>query len=281
MTNRPYYSIRTGKNPQKRVKLPTLLEMFISVYDEFAQKDYFQEAFGYYCVDNGDVPGRLGSNIDGFLVRKLRKTNLWPIPTKYTSYSEDDLFDIIEFLHDYVSQPTKGYYHSFSNCGYHFSEFDRAVGQAEWRSEINDILRDYGEGYSLSEQGEIVVLGPIGTETLLDAALPQYDPANVEVRVQAAIQQFRRSRSSMEERRDAVRNLGDVLEFLRPKLKEVMTQDESELFNILNNFGVRHHNTKQKTDYQQAIFMSWLFYHYLAAIHSAVRLIQERENSGG
>lgn len=81
----------------------------------------------------------------------------------------------------------------------------------------------------------------------------------------------------MDQRRDAVRNLGDVVEFLRPKIKKVLKDDESDLFNILNNFGIRHHNDQQRTGYEQSIFLSWLFYHYLAAIHAAVRLIEKRE----
>jgi hypothetical protein len=48
-----------------------------------------------------------------------------------------------------------------------------------------------------------------------------------EARVGAAIQKFRRHRSSIEDRRDAVRDLADVLEFLRPKLKEtLLSKDE-------------------------------------------------------
>jgi hypothetical protein len=58
-----------------------------------------------------------------------------------------------------------------------------------------------------------------------------------EARVGAAIQKFRRHRSSIEDRRDAVRDLADVLEFLRPKLKEtLLSKDEQDLFNIAKQF---------------------------------------------
>ena len=95
-------------------------------------------------------------------------------------------------------------------------------------------------------------------------------------RVEAAIHKFRRHRSSIEDRRDAVRDLADVLEYLRPKLKEVLvSKDEQDLFNIANNFGIRHHREGQKTDYDKAIWLSWVFYFYLATIHAAVRLIEK------
>ena len=86
-----------------------------------------------------------------------------------------------------------------------------------------------------------------GLENLLEANLPNRDPENIEYRVNNAILKFRRYRSSIDDRRDAIRDLADVLEFLRPKLKTVITRhDENDLFNIANNFGIRHHNDLQK-----------------------------------
>jgi hypothetical protein len=79
----------------------------------------------------------------------------------------------------------------------------------------------------------------------------------------------------MTERRDAVRDLADVLEFLRPKLKVVLAKkDEAALFEIANNFGIRHHNAGQTTDYDKGIWYSWIFYFYLATIHAVIRLIE-------
>jgi len=69
------------------------------------------------------------------------------------------------------------------------------------------------------------------------------------------------------------------LEYLRPQLKEVLTKkDESDLFNIANNFGVRHHNESQKTDYDKPIWYSWMFYYYLATIHASLRLVEKGKN---
>jgi hypothetical protein len=83
--------------------------------------------------------------------------------------------------------------------------------------------------------------------------------------VTSAIAKYRRYRSTIAERRDAIRDLADVLEYIRPKLKEVLTKpDEADLFNIVNNFGIRHHNQQQKSDYDASIWLSWMFYFYLA-----------------
>jgi len=142
MINRRYYSIRTGKNPDAiQFDLSILLRLFNDLYKSFDIKYYFQEAFGYNCVDAGDVPGTLGSDIEAQLFRKLRKPNLWPISEICNDYSEDDVFDVIEFLYDRVSKPIDGYYHDYSGCGWHYQTFNIELGRQEWKNEINDILR--------------------------------------------------------------------------------------------------------------------------------------------
>jgi len=209
---------------------------------------------------------------------ELHKENLWPIGAKCLGYSEDDLFDVIEFLHDHVSRPIDGYFHSYGNCGYHYSSFNKEEGQAELRTRMNRLLGAYKIPHELLSNGDVVIKADPGLEDLLKADLPGSEPVTIDSRVQAAISKFRRHGSSFEDRRDALRDLADVLEFLRPRLKVVLTsQDESDLFNIANNFGIRHHNEKQKTDYDESIWLSWIFYYYLATIHTALRLIEKRE----
>lgn len=48
-----------------------------------------------------------------------------------------------------------------------------------------------------------------------------------------------------------------------------------DLFNIANNFGIRHYNKEQKTNYDQNIWLSWMFHFYLATLHASLRLIEK------
>lgn len=57
-------------------------------------------------------------------------------------------------------------------------------------------------------------------------------------------------------------------------------KDESDLFNILNNFDLRHNNELQKKDYD-AIWLSGLFYHYLAMIYVLTHLIKRDTRQDG
>jgi hypothetical protein len=70
--------------------------------------------------------------------------------------------------------------------------------------------------------------------------------------------------------------LADVLESLRPRLKSVISsRDEGDLFNIANNFGIRHKNDRQKTKYDENLWLSWMFYFYLATLHLAIRRLEK------
>lgn len=275
MRERPYYSVRTGKNPMaKSIDLPTFVKLFKPIYTYFDYEGYFQESFGFECVDAGFTPGNLGHDMEGALLLALRKSNLWPILGQLESYSEDDIFDVIEFLFDHCSKPKERSFHSWSDCGWHCTSFEKAPGQSEFREKVNPLLRIYGVGYELSSDGYILTLPETGLDALVEAPLPQIDPDNIESRIEAARTKFRKSRSSVEDRRDAIRDLADVLEYLRPKVKKVLvSQDESDLFNIANNFAIRHHNADQKTLYDKPIWYSWMFYFYLATIHAVLRLI--------
>lgn len=276
---RKYYSARTGKIPNAgKLDLPTLRKLFSVVYNELDDAGYFQEHFGYWCVDAGDVAGALGPDIDAVLLLQIRKSDLWPVRTKIEKYSEDDLFDVIEFLHDYASKPLDGFHHTYSNCGYHYHTFNREAGQAHFRAKVGALLEEYEGGFDLSSEGEILERAPLGVDPLLSADVPTNDK-KISARMESAVAKFRRYRSSMQDRRDAIRDLADVLEYLRPSLKKVLTkQDEADLFNIANNFGIRHHNQQQKTEYDQAVWLSWMFYYYLATIHAVLHMVKRGQS---
>src|SRR6266536_1389080 len=91
----------------------------------------------------------------------------------------------IELLFDLVSAPIDGKYHSFNDCGWHYSTFDRPLGQAHFRREINQLLKDYHDGWELDRSGELLTLGRAGLRELVTTQLPaSIDQANVRARVE-------------------------------------------------------------------------------------------------
>lgn len=283
---RKYYSTRTGKLAESaKINLPSLKRLFLNIIESDFQAGDFEEAFGQKMEDGSFSGGFFGMDIEAFFLRRLHKENLWPIEEKIDSYSEDDLFDVMELLYDTVSEryeyrKTKDVVSTLTLANiFHevpvYVGFDRKKGRERFRQEINDILCLYQEGYILSENGEILLKGSPGHDILLDQEINNYDPKNVDDKVRVAVNKFRRHRASVEDKREAVRILADVLEFLRPEIKKLpLTKDEGDLFNIANNFGIRHHNTGQKTEYDQDVYLEWIFYSYLSTIHLVLRIIQ-------
>jgi hypothetical protein len=264
--------------------LDTMRKLFREVFIYFEHEGYFQQSLGYECVDAGFVAGTLGQSVEGALLLALRKAELAPIRHRIAFYEEDDLFDVIEFLFDHCAKPLDRCYHSFNDCGWHTNPtadtFDRQAGQAEFREKLAPLLEAYGPAYELSVAGEVLALADPGLAPLHDAPLPTPEIDNVAGRVAAAQVKFRRHRSSMNDRRDAIRDLADVLEFLRPQLSGVLNKkDDAALFEIANRFAIRHHNPDQQGNYDKAIWYSWIFYFYLATIHACVRLLEKKKTS--
>lgn len=130
---------------------------------------------------------------------------------------------------------------------------------------MNSFLKFYGDGYELSASGEIVRVPPDGLSTLIQAKPPS--GASDRAKVINAVRAFHLGKSNREQRKQAVRDLVDVLEYHRQAAKVHLTsQDEQDLFNVANNFALRHHRVGQKDDYDDE-WLTWLFYMYLATVH--------------
>ncbi|PZP30628.1 MAG: hypothetical protein DI603_13955 [Roseateles depolymerans] len=269
-----YYSLRKGTNPNiKGLPLSDVLDLFKRVFEQLRSGGYFDEAFGYTCVDAGVVDGKVPDpELDMLLA--IRKRGLWPIAEKAPFYQEDDLFDVIEFLYQYVSKPIEGTMHSYGGCGMHWETFNQVLGRKDYCDKINALLAHYKHRYEFSAGGEVLHKPEVGFEPIFDADLPTSDE-NVRSRIVAATRKYRRHGSTIDDRRQAVRDLADVMEYLRPRVKALLTSaDEKDLFSIANNFGIRHHNDKQKTAYDAGIWLSWMFYFYLSTIHVVLRKIE-------
>ncbi len=268
---RQCYSLRTGVNPHPNgLPLNEVVGLFVRVFNELRTDGYFHEAFGFQCVDAGEVDGKV-RDIQLAILLSTRKRDLWPVHENSGGYGEDDLFDLIEFLFQHVSKPVDGHFHSYAGCGMHWESFNQAEGQDLFRERVNSLLTHYERSFELSPTGEVLKTVEAGFERLIGADVPSSD-ANVTERVASAVLRFRRHGATIDDRRQAVRDLADVLEYLRPRVQQVLSsKDESDLFNLANNFGIRHHNDKQKTKYDAALWLSWMFYLNLATVHLLLR----------
>jgi hypothetical protein len=270
---RLYYSQRNNLGKvNTKIDLINLKKLFYTLFTKYSREHYFDENFGF-DIGNNFFPGKLGtdSNISARFHLDLRKDNLWPIYNHIDRYTEDDLFDIIEFCYDNISLEV---YDSEVS-----SHYEKESGQNDYRIDINKQLKDYNEGFELNKAGHIVRLSSHGLKQLVERKLPTEDEGIV-LRVNEAVFTYQNRKSSRLQRKEAVRHLGDILESLRKKAEPLIKKtDESDLFQLINKFGIRHNNPQQKEDYDDAIFLSWMFHYFLATIHAWLLIIKRNNDN--
>jgi hypothetical protein len=272
---RRYYSSR--KQPGS-LTLGELHLKLVNLYLLLRDKDYFKEKAR---ITRAELPDAIKYEAELALTFRLCPIDGWWAG----DLTEDHIFDAVEFLYDRVSRPGEVVWKTTdTNWNYEdYGYYDEKAGRAEFRATANLFLADYKSGYELTEGGIILALGAHGLEHILDARLPPYDEVNVDGKVRNAIVKWRNRHLSLDEQRSAIRDLADVFEWLKKakNLSSVLDQkDESAIFDLANSFAIRHHNPRQKTNYDQAIWYSWIFHFYLATYHAAIRLLIKRDEKG-
>ena len=97
--------------------------------------------------------------------------------------------------------------------------------------------------------------------------------------VDHAIALFRDRDGNREKQRLAVVALAGILEERRSLLKKrLFTKDERVLFEIANQYDLRHRNANQYSDYAPE-FLEWIFYWYLATVQLTERLVADESRA--
>jgi hypothetical protein len=269
---RPYYSRR--KKPGS-LSLELLYVKLQNLYFKFRDGDYFLELAH---IDKNNLPKSV-------LYDAALALDFQPFPLHQWAWddlTEEHIFDMIEFLFDRVSKPLDYGVRLTDNNEEYFAygAYDQEAGREEFRSYVNLILGDYKAGYELTTDGLILALGADGLQQILNADIVPFDEVHVDSKVRSAIQKWRNRDLSLEAKKDAIRELADVFEWLKKtkNLSAVLdNKDESALFDLANNFAIRHHNPKQKSSYDPVVWYSWMFHFYLATYHAAIHLLKRRE----
>ena len=272
MTRR-YYSSRNNSKP---ITTKELYQKLQSLYLLFRDKDYFKNKTG---ITQGELP-------DTMLYEASIELTFQPFPIEtwlQKDATEERIFDTLEFLYDRTSKPGK-LVSMITDTSWNYEDYesyDDETGQKEFRDKANTILADYKTGFELTQEGIILAKGTDGIQHILKTEIIPYDEVNVDRKVQNAITKWRNRQLSLSEKKEAIRELTDVFEWLKKtkNLENVLdSKDADALFTIANNFGIRHHNPRQKTNYDKEIWYSWMFHFYLATYHAAIRFLVKKEN---
>ena len=265
---RKYYSTR--HNPGV-LSLSELYWKLQHQYLLFRDRDYFRGKAG---ITKNYLPDDITHEAAILLKFQPFPINKW----KTEDITEDHIFDTIEFLFDKVSKPGK-WANFVDKNGWQYEdydEYDDVKGKEEFRIMVNTYLCDYKDGYELSGEGTILTIGKDGLRFIFDAEIIPYDEVNVDSKVRSAIVKWRNRSHTIAVKKEAIRELADVFEWFKANklLERVLSKkDESDIFNIANNFAIRHHNPNQKSGYDRNIWYAWMFHFYLATYHAVVRML--------
>jgi hypothetical protein len=245
--DRAYYSQRIGRGPLANPTIEDLARALTLTVSEMWKRDYMQEWHGFTCVDAGDVEGRAAMSLADHIEAETGWRSAWPLPERLIDVvedvripddhwagmvqsAEDEVFDLIEYFHDHVSQGVeddeRSSLHTWNGCGWHYGAFDPAPAQALFRQRINRTLTKYRGGFRINQNGQIEHTADEGLDQLIDAVLPTKDP-DIAQRVAGAIALYRNRGRTEEDLRLAVRELFDALEKLRPEVKQEMLSKRS------------------------------------------------------
>jgi hypothetical protein len=206
MTRRYY----TSRNKPKSLTVDELYQKLQNLYLLFRDKDYFKHKAGI-TLDN--LPNAI-------LHEAALELTFQPFPiAKWSSatITEDHIFDTIEFLYDRASKPGE-MVGMTSETGWNYYDdenYNDEKGKEEFREKANVILVDYKTGYELTPEGIILAIGTNGLQHILDAELVPYNEVYVDSKVRNAITKWRNRHLSLSEKREAIRELADVFEWLK------------------------------------------------------------------
>lgn len=262
-----YFLERTGWE-REELSLRGLRDVVFSIFTELDRQDYFFDFLGGTNSIGATSPGRIGHDFKAYTLRKIGKALPHPRDIDgHRKYQEADLFSLIELLYENIVYPE--YWVSGSAQDWIWCQ---EAGQDQFRSEVNQCLRLYAKGWELTDIGYIRELTEDYYVELLDQTALYGDEKNVDSRIRFAKKQFLQYGSGLEEKKNAIREIGDALEYIRKDLKQTLPKEEDDIFNILNRFGIRHHNEKQLSEYDAAIYYPWIFYTFLSCYDAFVKL---------
>lgn len=239
---------------------------------------YFSMVTGDECPVSGDSDNdEVKATMNRVLKERLGISYLWPPTFQNQLYKDDNvLYGVVEVLHDLAARPRRKTTHDEYGCKGHFLDHARVTGRAIYRWRVNELLEKSGSDLRLSESGADIgrlVRHYSDPRAELMSQIAEVEEGPNKASVEHAIALFRKRDATREDKRSACVALALVLEERRKMLKSnLLSKDEGMLFDIANNYDVRHRDGKQHSQFGDE-FQDWIFWMYLGTVELTNRLI--------
>lgn len=269
---RPYRSQRGQPGgTTTSISLPAVVARFTNLIIDLDKRGYFERSFQKDCVDD---PRSIDPSV--VIEEEIGVPDLWPLSTDRLTADLDVFMDVIEVLGEFVAAPQSRSAHPYGGCGWHHRDFNIQMGRDVYFWMINRLLDrasiDLRLATSGEDRGRLVEAHGDARNDLVAATIEGADEVTRSP-IEHAVALFRRRGATVEDKRSACTTLAGVLEFRRSLLKEeLFRRDEGALFQIANEFDVRHRSESQKSEYDP-IFLDWIFWWYLGTIELTDRII--------
>lgn len=269
---RPYRSQRgQARGVTPPLSQPAVVARFTSLIIDLDERGYFERSFQKDCVDD---PRSIDPSV--IIEGEIGVPDVWPLSPDRLIADLDLFLDVIEVLGEFVAAPQARSPHPYGGCGWHHRDFDIQTGRDVYFWMINRLLDrapiDLRLATSGEDRGRLVEATGDARDDLVSATIEGADEV-LRSPIEHAVALFRRRGATVEDKRSACTALAGVLEFRRSLLKkELLRKDEGALFQIANEFDVRHRTESQKGEYDP-MFLDWIFWWYLGTIELTDRVV--------
>lgn len=277
-----YYKERNGLlEPSDFIDEKKLAHYWIEIYKYFNNKGYFKLAETGVKQGNHVYAPQFAPSPAQYFLLHLGKNDMWPIEENIKKYTVEDIFTTIEI-----------YYAEIADCKWEENDdgdwnwtIETEAPKREYAFYINNILKLYKTGYCLEPlQGIIMSTPNDALRHQLGEAQPEI-PSAIYERLSSASKDFYRFDATEERKRKAIASLADVLESIRNDMKLIfnseykITKNEHDrlIFDVVNNYHIRHDNEKQYENYSTDIWYDWMMQYYTSTIIAFYRLKEKCE----
>ncbi len=244
-----YSERKTGFS--KNMSFNTLKSVFSSLF-----KKYFTQKKAYLNI----YPEYTPEELNRFFTLYTKDDKLVPEKFDKNINTEEELFDMIEVGLHFLSDN----YRTKVNSNRAFLLEIKHHDIEKFGNESKEALKQYG--YTIKE-GTVQKLPESEFAPLADSVEPILDSKKyLNSRFNQAQKLFYKKDASLEDKRSACIELAAIAEKLRKDAKKLeVSSDFEDLFNIVNNFDIRH-NKKTTKKIEMVETLDWIFYAFINSI---------------